>query len=168
MADFPAPRPIYRSLLFWLGMPGLLFLLWAWWKSNAVRLKVEVGPGWLWSSQGKVCWHALDDPSGEWVATVDYREGKLSARRQEEMGIVCGFGITRGFVSQTPVMIAERYWFPPPRWEAVQLDASSSCRLIALPYWLLTGSYLGLWLGGLMGWQRRKVRLAKVSAAPLP
>ena len=23
-------RPWYRSRLFWLGLPGLLFLLWAW------------------------------------------------------------------------------------------------------------------------------------------
>src|SRR5690242_17683201 len=28
MADFPAPKPFYRSRLFWLGVPGLLFLLW--------------------------------------------------------------------------------------------------------------------------------------------
>lgn len=24
------PRPIYRSMSFWLGLPGLLFLLWTW------------------------------------------------------------------------------------------------------------------------------------------
>ena len=24
-------RPWYRSRLFWLGLPGLVFLLWLWW-----------------------------------------------------------------------------------------------------------------------------------------
>ncbi|RYD81655.1 MAG: hypothetical protein EOP84_10660 [Verrucomicrobiaceae bacterium] len=167
MAELPVPRTVYHSLLFWLGMPGLLFLLWAWWKSNAMRVEMNLEPEWLWSSQGKIGWHEVGDPSGDWVFTVDYREGRLAVRPQEESGIVCGFGISRGFVSQRPVMFAERYWFPPPRWGAVQLDASSSYRLISFPYWLSTGSYLGLWLGGLMRWQRRKARLLRTSRVPL-
>ena len=28
------PRPFYRSRLYWLGLPGLLFLLWVWWDSG--------------------------------------------------------------------------------------------------------------------------------------
>lgn len=149
-------------------MPGVLFLLWAWWKSNEARIQMNVEPGWLWSSQGKIGWHVVDDSSGGWVATVDYRDGSLSVRSQKEIGIVCGFGITRGFISRAPIMIEKRYWFPPPRWEAVQLDGSSSYRLISVPYWLSTGSYIGLWLGGLMGWQRCKLRLEKIYAALLP
>ena len=27
-------RPVYRSRLFWLGVPGLVFLLWVWWDSG--------------------------------------------------------------------------------------------------------------------------------------
>jgi hypothetical protein len=159
-------RPFYRSRLFWLGIPGLLFLLWAWRNSNVVRIEALVQPGWVWSSQGKLCWHEVDAATGAWEVTVDYREGTLSVRPKEEFVIVCGFAAPRGFISRTPVMIAERRWFPPPRWEAVQLDASSSYRLISLPYWLLTGSYLGLWLGGLSAWQRRKARLMKIAPPP--
>jgi hypothetical protein len=33
-----APRPFYRSRLFWLGIPGLVFLLWAWWISTRLYL----------------------------------------------------------------------------------------------------------------------------------
>ena len=161
-------RPWYRSRLFWLGIPGLLFLLWAWVESNVVRLKALVQPGFVWSSQGKLCWHEVDAATGGWEVTVDYREGTLSVSRQEEFVTACCFGTSRGFISRTPVMIAERRWFPPPRWEAVQLDASSSYRLISLPYWLLTGGYAGVWLGGLAGWQRRKARLLKATAAPPP
>jgi hypothetical protein len=161
-------RPWHRSRLFWLGLPGLVFLLWAWGESNVVRLKtlVEPGWGWVWSSQGKLCWHDVNGDTSDWEVTVDYREGSLSVRPQEEFVIACGFPAPRGYIGRTPVMIAERRWFPPPRWEAVQLDASSSCRLVSLPYWLLTGSYAGLWLGGLSGWQRRKARLMKIPPPP--
>ncbi|WP_035604340.1 hypothetical protein [Haloferula sp. BvORR071] len=27
-------KQLFRSLTFWLGLPGLLFLLWAWWDSS--------------------------------------------------------------------------------------------------------------------------------------
>jgi len=169
MADFPAPRPFYRSRLFWLGPPGLLFLLWAWWKSNVERFEaVTPSSGRVWSSQGKLFWHDAYAAPGDWVIAVDYREGILSVRPQEEFVTNCWFGSPLGVIRRTTVMNAERRWFPPVRWEVKQLNASSSYRLISLPYWLLTGSYAGLWLGGLSAWQRRKTRLLRVSADPLP
>jgi hypothetical protein len=133
MADFPL-RPFYRSRLLWLGLPGLLFLLWTWEKSNVVRIKTFVQPGWVWSSQGKLCWHDVDVAAGDWEVAVDYREGVLSVRPREEVVTFCGFVTPRGYISRTTVMEAERRWFPPPRWKAQPLDALSTYRLISLPY----------------------------------
>jgi hypothetical protein len=169
MADLPAPRPFYRSRLFWLGMPGVLFLLWAWGRSNVVRHKANLGQsGWVWSSQGKLCWHDVNVAAGAWEVTVDYREGTLSVNPQEEFVTRCGFGLSPSLISRTTVMIADRRWFPPPRWEVRQLDASSSYRLISLPYWMMTGGYAVLWLGGLSAWQRRKSRVWKTSTTSPP
>lgn len=36
-------RPWYRSRLFWLGVPGLVFLMWGWWKSGSEMVRFDNG-----------------------------------------------------------------------------------------------------------------------------
>jgi hypothetical protein len=36
-------RPWYRSRLFWLGVPGLVFLVWGWWKSGTQMVRFDNG-----------------------------------------------------------------------------------------------------------------------------
>ncbi len=47
------PRPFYRSRLFWLGLPGLVFLLWGWWMSMGYFSGMMVGHGSLFVMQAK-------------------------------------------------------------------------------------------------------------------
>jgi hypothetical protein len=43
MADLPAPKPFYCSRLFWLGLPGLMFLLWLWLVFSPKGIYLEAG-----------------------------------------------------------------------------------------------------------------------------
>lgn len=158
-------RPWHRSRLFWLGIPGLVFLLWAWGKSNVVRVETSLRPGRACSSQGKLFWYRVEADTDRLV-TVDYAEGNLLVLPNEYIVTACCFPVPRGFTTTEPVLPDHRRWFPPPRWRAEQLDALSYYRFVSLPYWLLTGGYAGVWLGGMGWWQRRKARLLKASTMP--
>ncbi len=159
------PRPFYRSRLFWLGLPGLVFLLWAWGRSNLLRTRMFLPPGWVCSTQGKLLWYQPAEAEDR-VVTVDYREGDLSMTPDEYFVTRNCFPPPRGHTTTEPLLTTERRWFPPPRSRSEPLDADSGYRFFSLPYWMLTSSYLGVWLGGVCLWQRRKARLMKLHTAP--
>jgi hypothetical protein len=163
-------RPWYRSLLFWLGLPGLLFLLWAWGSSNSVhRTLFPSKSSHLNTAQGKVLWFSGQSDIGH-DFTFDFRTGEVAVCE-----IVVPPGMLRTIthfkpwaVSRRKVPAEDQVWFAPPRWQARDINHDTRFRLVVVPYWLLTGGYAGLWLG-CVGWnQRRKARLLKLHAAPPP
>lgn len=166
-------RSWYRSRLFWLGIPGLLFLLWGWGQSNVNRTRFLVRPGWIASSHGRLFWYDVVagyslDHQVTYEALVDFREGQVQVIARPGIGvnIVCGVPARRFHPYSLPVKPKEHCWFPPLRWESKRFDASLYYRWVAVPYWMVTGGYATLWLGGLSAWQRRKARFMKALSPP--
>jgi hypothetical protein len=155
-------RPWYRSRLFWLGLPGLLFLLWGWLADPLAVSGVTVTLGDYrltvgdWSRVGRISWEVYG--SG----------GRLSAQ-----GIRTFSGRLGGSVPVDEGEVRDRQAFPPAFRYEVQEDHSTPVGLRRIPqvrvaYWLLLLLYLPAWGALLAGWQRRKSRLLNLHAAPPP
>lgn len=152
-------RPWYRSRLFWLGIPGFLFLLWAWRSSNFTGHQLTLGSWELYSTQGKVlAWSKQSDIENDFH--LDYRTAEVFVEW------IAPNTPTRArmivpLAAAYPIPPGEQCWFAAPRWRSLTLNPNAFYRLRVLPYWLLTGGYAALWLGGLAAWQRRKERLSR-------
>ncbi len=130
----------YRSRLFWLGLPGLVFLLWAWWVSMGHISQARFGyvPVWVigqsagevfvfWNASGFPDWrdfHALHEKmsmedASEWRRSLEVLESR-----------VVGF------------------------------------RYVLFPHYAVVLAYAPAWLLTLAWWQRRKSRLLKLHTAP--
>ena len=134
--------PWQRSRLFWIGLVGLVFLVWIWlgFQSRSVDLcwgtkKAEYCAGW-----------------GGWgqMAIV------INERRQPYIGLEgspdLGFSwyIEELDPDDGPELIAPALFLDTDRFG------------IFVANWLVVGLYTALWLSGLGIWQRRKRRLAKL------
>jgi len=138
--------PWYRSRLFWFGLLVLLFLLWGWadWR-GALSLTAKVGNSRLaignQAGALRIAWRSA--PAGPAAFTIAGRKG-----------------------TRAPDHI---HLFPPAfKHSEVNLSASfggGRFTTVAIAYWFLILVYLPLWLGTLAGWQRRKARLIRASAA---
>jgi hypothetical protein len=142
-------RPWYRSRLIWLGMPGLLFLLWGW---------VDRSPSSLLTAKGS-----------KLRLTTGNRTGTLTVAWETRPGGSGDFAISGRTGTGTPGSIP---LFPPAiqHWK-VDLSGfpgGGSATTVKVAYWFLIIVYLPLWLGVLAGWQRRKGRLLKSPATPPP
>ncbi len=134
------PRPWYRSRLFWLGMPGLVFLLWGWWMS----MRHLSGGGYL----GAIPW-VIAQGGGELCAWWDSDGSPDQAN----------FGV---FHAELPPERAGRW-----RRNMVGMGNSKPTRhFVAIPYHWVVLAYAVTWLLTLTCWQRRKSRLMKLHAAP--
>jgi len=161
-----------RSLLFWLGWPVLLFLLWAWVDSNRQHrwiILAESPPpsaaqgrlSAVSSIQGKIFWYSLR-MDREHEVKADLRDGTITVISLPP-GERFFFPVLRKWKrSSWPLEENQRCWFPRPRWERRSLDPDNAYTYLSIPYWLLTFLYLLLWSVTLCWWQRRKRRLAKI------
>ncbi len=147
------PRPWYRSHLFWLGLPGLVFLLWGWLGS----CRQDSGARWSDAAAG---------------FSVSDSARTLSFRRFTDLsgsGLPNGAGL-RGFSTWTwgdNRKHAELPWFPKAlefSREEVPLDYRAWT--VSFAYWSLELLYLLFWTATLLVWQRRKSRLLKLHSAP--
>lgn len=138
-------RPWYRSRLFWLGIPGLAFLVW--------------------------CWLALDQRNAgiAWT-TPEYRWGLSDSEGFVQLAIIKGSGLTDGYPSGLSFWSrvfsrANVLWFPKAFQHVHPLPGNKiTTEYIRVSYWLLILLYLATWLGALTGWQRRKARLSRRAA----
>lgn len=159
-------RPWYRSVLFWLGIPGLLFLLWAWRSSNLTGHQLTLGSWELTSTQGKaLAWSMRSDLQYDFW--LDYRTAEvftewIAPNSPPRAGRIVPL------VAAYPIPPGQQCWFPAARWQAKEINRDARYRLVSLPYWLLAGIYVGLWLGGVVWNQLRKSRLLKHHAPPPP
>ncbi len=134
------PRPFYRSRLFWLGLLGLVFLLWGWWLSMEHYSFMGFGgaPHWevgqirgelyaYWNSSG---WPNLDYPHFE------HQEMSMEEARN-----------VRAELDLWPGMEANLCF-------------------VVIPYYWVVLACAGVWLLTLAWWQCRKSRLLKLHTAP--
>lgn len=127
--------PLIRSRAFWLGVPGLLFLLWSWADStrNFTQIEKKNPAGSFsfvhWDSAIKVCRAPVGSPFA------------FSNR------------VWRGpYPTKEPV--------PTIWWPAVKAERDYVGRpFIRIPHWLLLLAYLALWSAGI-AWRRRCWRKA--------
>jgi hypothetical protein len=131
------PRPFYRSRLFWLGLPGLVFLLWAWWLSTGHYSGAGFG-GWVIGQMGGEVFARWDaDGRPDWVEFGAGHRDMKEGEAQEMKGM----------------LPAVRELFP-------------SYRIIFIPYFWPVLAYTATWLLTLAWWQRRKYRISKLHTAP--
>jgi hypothetical protein len=136
------PRPIHRSLLFWLGLPGLLFLGWLWlfvpsrsaWLGNYNNYyKIQVFPD-------AVEIVIVNDPSGRFRWNFETDEPAESDRAHPFKPV---------FASQKMI-----------------LPSSTTYTYVSARRWIPLVVYSIGWLGVLAGWQLHKARLSRQD--PLP
>jgi hypothetical protein len=143
------PRPFYRSRLFWLGLPGLIFLMWVW---------LGTRPYFVWTQKGY--------PSVIVLAGTDSGTYRLAWHRRLSSAIqFSSTGLRTVTSTQEPGPL-----FPPAF--GYQSDESPGIRRsteIRLSHWLAVAIYLAVWLTACGLWQRRKRRLLEnhgISAHP--
>jgi hypothetical protein len=158
-------RPVHRSRLFWLGLPGLVFLIWTWWDSGqhfagltwqrrSETMEINVAAGRLCM----VSYRDLDEGAGQLPAPVQYNVER------------------RVITASLPDSGARPRQFDTPRAiecltgsaEDDPFEVTYETRGIEVACWLLVLVYLFLWSTALLTWQCRKSRRLKLHAAPPP
>ena len=137
------PRPWYRSRLFWLGLPGLVFLLWAWVTFSGTSVAVA-----RWRKT-----HAYAG-SGQVVLLQVHRAS-------------AGSGSASSFearIDKRPEL--ERRWFRQAVDWRSPLRLRSLMSTFGVALWFIVLIYVALWSGLAFWWQRRKARLLKLHTAP--
>ena len=147
------PRPWHRSRLFWLGLPILIFLLWAWFLLDSywlLRWTRPLGHTQLSYQAGAIFIDhiTIEPPPPGGPISIEYNPPGA-----------------QGFTHQTgPVSRLQRKYFTWPLSHQFAPTFPGSpyhlTRKITLPFWLLVPLYLTTWLTTLALWQRRKHRLA--------
>ena len=142
-------RPWYRSRLFWLGIPGLLFLLWLW--LAKARADLFFGHTGITGVP-----YATTRGIGSCYGSIYY------SRSRSRYGVSgpdqIGFHASEmEFESDEPTI-----YFPLRPFGIVQQkDDFHEYREIWVGWWVVVVAYTIAWLGGLVGWQRRKARLSR-------
>jgi hypothetical protein len=152
-------RPWYRSRLFWLGLPGLVFMLWLWLAKADQRFAF-----------GHI---AITGPGEETLRIIgtyngSIRQTTIRYSNGTSTGWQRGFH-WRGFHGSGASLAPEHVdYFPRP------LEIIRGPLLgrepwgIRLAWWVVISAYTAVWLGAVAGWQRRKARLRRRAAAELP
>lgn len=149
-------RPFYRSRLFWLGLPGLVFLWWAWWDSGGHFTFFRWDRG------------AQSEHVGIVAGNVSWSRFTERHPRKPIMAVL--YDVERDVMhEQLPSgAIIPRGRFPPAlRVERVALQTHDVLE-VRVALWVVVTVYLVVWLGTVAIWQRRKSRLLKLPAAPPP
>jgi hypothetical protein len=139
-------RPWYRSRLFWLGVPGLVFLMWGWIAS-------------LFAEQGfRLTFNPYLHRSAP-SATILLSTHCVTFWAGEVHGAFTGPRTGVGFwsepVSPDPRPIGEKLRNPVEwivydgRWGGLRIDL-----------WFMITVYMAIWVPSLVYWQRRKARVS--------
>lgn len=134
------PRPFYRSRLFWLGLPGLVFLLWGWWISTGnLSWTGFLGAGsWMIGQIGGEVFAMWDSDGGPDWGSFFVRHAETTGKEAQEW---------------TDSMVAES-------------ERRPSFSLVFIPYYWPVLAYTATWLLTLAWWQRRKARKMKLHSPP--
>lgn len=141
-------RPWYRSRLFWLGLPGLVFLLWLWLaKADQIiylghtRITRAGAPTTRWIGAG----------AGSIYQITYSNHFDPSLKRGFHWGLDPDGPLT--YIPLRPFGIYHKTVDP------------GEYRETRLAWWVVISAYTAVWLGTVAGWQRRKARLSRRAAA---
>lgn len=138
-------RPWYRSRLFWLGIPGLLFLLW-WWLASQ-------------RPSGFVGWMNDDH-----FWSLGHSKGYVEILWIEDLGEGFEYG-TKGF--RWDVLPQKKVIMPPPtrfeRQEERGIRRETSFRIAD---WIFVLTYLSAWWAASRTFRNRRSRLLTAPASP--
>jgi hypothetical protein len=154
----PMLRPWHKSLLFRLGLPALLFLLWAWADSN---------------SHGTTFLRVWGAPGLVRIQVIDHSRGalRLADQRIEIHRAVLS---SRSEFGRTSLARRAREWFPAPLIKIARqapsdipghLREPNTQSLLILPHWLLILLYLALWSLAL-SWRHRRIKRSSTFLPP--
>lgn len=156
------PRPPFRSLTFWLGLPGLLFILWSWWDSQEHTAGVFRTVGVMHRS-GPVT-------AGERIAHLNSVLFIERYTPEPRAGLVYSSyppTLARGPLILTPGTLTPL--FPPMRWKSWRNpmigDEGLVRTCIWIPHWMILLAYCLAW-GAVILWRRHRIRRMKPSIAP--
>ena len=146
-------RAFYKSRLFWLGVPGLVFLLWVWWDSggyfSAVSYDRTPETWFVGVSEGCVTWtHSLDlKPRG---LTMD-------GLRVDRHSLADEYGVTvRRHFAVAPAFEKEVETVGVPAW-----GLEMWFHKVRAGLWVVVLGYVMVWLGSVVWWERRKARVMR-------
>ena len=163
-----AMRPFYRSRLLWLGVPGLVFLLWVWWDSGKWDTFVfRTRDGFMEEvrvSRGQVEWErsAYTNPEirqvfrdsfpGVFDSGRSKHRGDFGWADRGEMDLLSkqregGFDLRKGVDWETGCVVKGGMAGP------VEVQG------FRLALWVVVLGYVMVWLGAVVWWQRRKARV---------
>jgi hypothetical protein len=149
-------RPWYRSRLFWLGLPGLVFLLWLW--------LAQAGQVFAFGH------HAINGTSESTLRTIGASEGsiyQITTRYHYGLGARHGFH-WRGFNDSGAGLAPKRGTYFPRPFAIIRRPLwRREHREIRLAWWVAVFAYTAVWLGAVAVWHRRKARLSRRAAAEL-
>jgi hypothetical protein len=132
----------YRSRLFWLGVPGLVFLLWVWWDSGRYRNYAE----WTRGKQDHVVW--VVEGYVRWVATT----------RVDSTSVKNSFYYDR--TEWKGGWFEVRQLFSWHSGSAPDIGIAGLVK-VEVALWGVVAGYGVMWLGAVWWWQRRKLRVMK-------
>jgi hypothetical protein len=137
-------RPWYRSRLCWLGLPGLVFLLWAWWILPPRVLSLDF--------QGRTY---------EVRAFRSVVEFTWSEYPHAKTGDLDMFPIDE----EVDRLETGDHWV---KRDFQVWPGGSQIDYVSMRAWLPSAIYAAGWLILISLWQRRKARLGRRAAAELP
>lgn len=123
-------RPWYRSLIFWLGVPGAPFIVWAWFRS------MEGGTGFQWVGKGRSFFLSHGG------STLRFGTDDASLKPER------GFDLWDWSLEE----IEDLRWFPGPDFVR---SAEDPTLILLLPHWLGLLLYLAAWFGLMAAWRAR-------------
>lgn len=147
-------RPWYRSRLFWLGLPGLAFLLWAWRDSST------------FSSGLFRSGHLEVHCAKQYLGAVEFSYFPAHWETGPKRFDTCRTEYERVVDERFPMVGA--YTFPEAVHAYHRPPSRFSERGIRIAHWLILTVYVLAWGGAVTGWQRRKSHLLKLHSASPP
>ncbi len=151
-------RPWYRSLIFWLGAPGFLFINWSWWDSfeyaRVLHTPDRVDPG-----TAIVRYYSLHSRVG--IMGVSHESIDYAKRKNTKLP-------NRGFSIQSS-LLSEGGWenlrennpnpFQSPINAFHKIDSDGRTSYCYVAHWFALLVYSGIW-GGIYCWRLSRLRLA--------
>jgi len=130
----PHPRSFYRTRRFWLGLPVLLFLIWAWWDSTRFM---------------SVLYFQLPGYSCNLVSLKG--SAGCTCNRNQSPSRMDSWQFHHTPLSEVRYVLRNNSFFPR--------YFSSHGNRFGVAYWFIITLYGTAWLGTSLLWNRRKVRL---------
>ena len=139
-------RPWHKSLVFWLGIPGLAFILWLWTWSMSTEVRID-----NWAN-------AKGPPFEQWTKEFVVHGNSRLLFSWADFDEMPGRYVERHYPrTRSRSKIVGTTWFPPLGHFTGRPDPGQVRHTISLPHWFFVLLYLALWLL-VYRWRTRWIR----------